>query len=380
MHSKFPEIESPLGLSARRARDIVASYGWSSTSYQILNPGIHRWFSRKHQAVVGYARRGDVLLVAGEPVCEGKALAAVCQEFEAFASRHGCTTCYVCAEERLRGLFERSPRHATVALGAQPVWHPGRWPEIIRSRASLRAQLRLVRNKGVVVESMATESAIADLHLRGILRSWLDRHHLPPLEFLAGRNVLEGVLTDRVILQARWRGAPVGFLVASPIQNRNGYLIELVARSSAAPNGTSELLIDSAMRGFADRGCEHVTLGLVALAHAADAVIRKNPVWLRALMYFARAHANRLYNFRGLEHFRAKMAPSRWEMIYAISSEPRFTARILYAMGSAFSGTPPWAAVASGMRKFASGECRNVIRRLSPSFALPHSTVCHRFE
>ena len=55
-------------------------------------------------------------------------------------------------------------------------------------------------------------------------------------------------------------------------------------------------------------------------------------------MYFARAHANRFYNFWGLEQFRVKMSPKGWEPIYAISNEPRFAASTLYESVPCFRG------------------------------------------
>jgi phosphatidylglycerol lysyltransferase len=142
--------------------------------------------------------------------------------------------------------------------------------------------------------------------------------------------------------------------------------VELLARSSAAPNGSSELLIDAAMRQFEADRCHWVTLGLVALAHAADEQIRTNPEWLRLLMYFARAHANRFYNFRGLEHFRVKMAPHQWETVYAISNERKFSIHTMYALGGAFSGVAPWAAVALGVGKAVRDESRALFHRGSP--------------
>jgi phosphatidylglycerol lysyltransferase len=214
----------------------------------------------------------------------------------------------------------------------------------------------------VVVEAIGSEGAGANPELRAVLRQWIKGRRLPPLHFLTEPNVLDGLLTDRVILLARRKGTPVAFLVASPVSARKGYMVELLARSAAAPNGSSELLIDAAMRRFAEQGCEYVTLGLVALAHAADEEIRGNPVWMRMMMYFARAHANRFYNFRGLERFRVKMAPERWETVYAISNEPRFSIRSFYAMGGAFSGIPPWAAIAIGFAKAVGAEFRAVRR------------------
>jgi phosphatidylglycerol lysyltransferase len=343
------------------AREIVLAHGWNSTSYQILNPGIQHWFSPDHRAVTGYTRRGNVLLVAGGPICDLESLAAVCDQFEAFARRQGRRVCYVCAEERLRALFAQSLHHSTIALGAQPAWNPRVWTEIVRNRSSLRAQLNRAKNKGVEVEAVGIERAAKDPDLHHVLQQWLSGRSLPPLHFLTEPNVLDGVLTDRIILLARRRGTPVAFLVASPARARKGYLVELVARSAAAPNGTSELLIDAAMRRLADEGCEYVTLGLVALAHAADEEMRGNPAWMRVMMYFARAHANRFYNFRGLERFRVKMAPERWETIYAISNEPQFSVPSLYAMGGAFSGIPPWAAIAIGAAKAVGAEFRALL-------------------
>jgi phosphatidylglycerol lysyltransferase len=291
------------------------------------------------------------MLVAGGPVCETSALAAVCDELESFARGQRRRVCYVCAEERLRTLFASSPRHAIAALGAQPVWNPRLWPAVVDRRRSLRAQLHRAINKGVRIESQDAGTASVDTDLRRVLREWVEGRRLPPLHFLVEPEILDGVLQDRALMVARRDDRAVAFLVASPVHARSGYLIELLARSSAAPNGTSELLIDSAMRRFAREGCQFVTLGLVALAHAADEQIRRNPHWMRMMMYFARAHANRFYNFLGLEHFRAKMLPDQWQTVYAISNERRFSPGTLYAIGGAFSGIPPWAAIAIGVGK-----------------------------
>jgi phosphatidylglycerol lysyltransferase len=349
------------------ARELIVGHGWNATCYQILNPGMRHWFSPARDAVAGYTRRGNVLLAAGAPVCRQDLLEEVCGQFEAFARDQGCRVCYVCAEERLRRLFADSPRHAAIALGAQPAWSPAGWPEIVRNRSSIRAQLHRAFNKSVEAVEVEPEDAAADPDLRRVLDEWVRSRRLPPLHFLVEPDVLDGVLADRIVLVARRGGTAVAFLVASPVAARKGYLVELLARSVDAPNGTSEVLIDAAMRRFARDGCAYVTLGLVALSHAADEQIRANPRWAQMLMYFARAHANRFYNFRGLEHFRVKMAPERWEPVYAISNEPRFTLSTLYAMGSAFSGMPPWAAIAIGLAKAAGDECGSAagyLRRL----------------
>ncbi len=192
-------------MSLALASELVLAYGWNSTSCQILNPGIDHWFSDKVRAVVGYTRRHSLLVVAGAPVCALPVLAEACAEFEAFAGAQGCRVCYVCAEERLHGLFAASPNHAAIAIGAQPVWDPRSWRQTVRARASLRAQLNRSRNKGVVIEPVAPAEA-ASPELRQVLREWLNARQLPPLHFLVEPNVLDGVVQDRIVIAARREG------------------------------------------------------------------------------------------------------------------------------------------------------------------------------
>jgi phosphatidylglycerol lysyltransferase len=170
--------------------------------------------------------------------------------------------------------------------------------------------------------------------------------------------VLSGVVDDRILLLARRGNRIVAFLVASPVAARNGFLIEELARSPRAPNGTSELLIDAAMNRFAQAGSTYATMGLVALARGTT---DENPLWLRGLMHIARAHANRFYNFRGLERFRTKMHPAGWEKLYAIANERRFSPQALYAMGGAFSGISPLRAIGLAVLKGAREELRSLV-------------------
>ena len=195
--------------------------------------------------------------------------------------------------------------------------------------------------------------------------AWLHTRCLPSLRFLADSDVLAGIDTDRVALVARQGDTAVAYLIASPIALRNGYLIEQVVRAPRSPNGTSELLIDAAMRHFAAAGRTYCTLGLVALARMATPMLRQNPSWLRGLMHLARRHANALYGFRGLDSFRTKMAPNRWDSISAIANEPALSFRTLLAVGEAFFGMPPWCAIGIGLVRAAARQLRQAAPRIA---------------
>jgi phosphatidylglycerol lysyltransferase len=350
-------------MSHPNARELVMTYGWNTTAYQILNPGLQHWYAPNEPAVVAYTRRQNVLLVAGAPVCAADALGSVAAAFEQFARDQGCRVCYVCAAERMREVAAGSREHSTIAIGAQPVWNPQGWAHVIESRRALRAQLARARNKGVTIESIPCAQGRDNPELDRVLDEWLRSRGLPPLHFLVEPRTLNGAVADRVLMVARRAGSAVAFLVASPVVARNGFLIEQVARSPRAPNGVSELLIDDVMRRFAEDGRVYVTLGLVALSNQATGASATNPWWLRLMMTFARAHANRFYNFRGLEHFRTKMSPAYWETIYAISNERSFSLRTLYAIGEAFSGISPWRALGLGLLRALGQEARRLRRR-----------------
>lgn len=362
-----PRAAAP-GLTAsplERARALVLRHGWNATAYQILNPGISLWFSTAGDAVAGFVRRGSVRVVAGAPVCAAERLADVARELEADTARVGARVCYFGAEARLESLRRGDARCSSVSLGAQPVWHPPRWQAAVDGHASLRAQLSRARNKGVRVEEWARGRATASPELRRLLGEWLETRGLPPLHFLVEPQTLTRLFDRRVFVAARG-GAPVAFLVASPVPCRDGWLVEQAVRGRAAPNGTMELLIDAAVRTLAADGAAYVTLGLSPLsrrAPAADAAGRREPLWLRLVLRWARAHGRRFYDFDGLDAFKAKFRPERWEPVYAIANEPRFSPSTLHAVAAAFGGGSPAALVLRGAGRALRSEARRLRAR-----------------
>lgn len=351
-----------------RTRELVLAWGEDATSYQILNPGIRRWFSRAGDAVAGYVEASGFRVVAGSPLAPPGRLPEVVAELEDDTAARGGKTCYFGAEERLakvlasRGPFDR------LLLGAQPVWDPWGWPEIVRTKASLRAQLHRARNKGVTVERWPAERSAGHPELARCLDEWLATRGLPPLHFLVEPETLDR-LDDRRVFVARRAGdgddgdgddggQVVAFLVASPVPARGGWLVEQIVRGRGAPNGTSELLVDAAFRDLAALGSRWVTLGLAPLSVRArfeSGACREggSPPRLHPLMRFVlgwmRAHARRFYDFDGLDAFKAKLQPHGWEPVWAITSEERVSLRTLYAIAGAFTGTAPVVFVARAL-------------------------------
>lgn len=347
----------------QRARELVFRYGWNSITYQILNPGITHWFSTDGDAVVGYVVAGRCRVVAGSPTSAGEQLLSVSLAFEDDARQHGQRVCYFGAQDRLAdALSDHGPR-ASLQLGAQPFWHPGDWPAIIAGKASLRAQLARARNKRTNVTRWAPEQAQQHPALRACLDAWLDKRGLPPLHFLVETETLAH-LADRRVYVAERAGQVVGFLIATPVPLRNGWLIEQIVRGTGAANGTNELLLDAAMRDLAALGADYVTLGLSPLSRHGPDDEDQQRLTIRLLLQLMRIHARRFYNFDGLDRFKAKFQPLGWEPVYALSAERRTSLRTLYGIAGAFAGASPLVFLPYAMLRAAAQEGRWAAERL----------------
>lgn len=345
------------------ARELVMRYGWNATAYQVLNPELTLWFSRDEEACVGYVRHNGVRVVAGAPVCTEARLPETTWQFECDAQQDGETVCYFGAAARLHGVLSSLPGHCTVLVGEQPYWNPAGWQTILEQHRSLRTQLRRAQNKGVRVTEWPVARAIQSVELRDCFAEWHSRHSAFALGFLT-EPVPPSRLGDRRVFVAEQNRKAVGFLLATPIPDRDGWLVEQIVRRRDAPNGSAELMIDCAMPTLAGDGASYVTLGLAPLSNRTGSA-RTRLLWLRLLLAWARAHGTRFYNFEGLDYFKAKFRPDSWEPIYAISNERRFSPRTLYAVAAAFTGGAPIKAISGVLAGAVTTEVRGALHRRS---------------
>ncbi len=351
-------MTSPDRENYEQARDLVMKYGWNSTCFQIVNPGMEYWFAPDANSVVGYVSSGKVRVVAGAPVCPFKDLKSVTTQFEADAAADGKRVCYFGAEGRLDALFRNKPDHSFVLLGAQPVWRPDEWPNVVARYSSLRAQINRARNKGVTVTEWTVAKARNNHELRNCLNAWLGSKGLPPLHFVIEPETLDR-LENRRIFVAEAKGEVVAFLVLSPIPERFGWLTEQFPHRPGAPNGCVELMMDTAIRALAEDQFEYITLGLSPLSRRAKIDPFDNPVWLKILLAWMRKHGQRFYNFDGLDSFKSKLMPEYWEPVYAIANEPKFSGSTMWSIARAFTENRPFSVVGQGLVKALGSEMHN---------------------
>jgi phosphatidylglycerol lysyltransferase len=262
---------------------------------------LHREFSYwfTEDGCVAYAECAGAWVGAGAPITAPGRLAQVARAFVAAAAARGKRASFFAVEPR----FLRATAMPSMLLGEQPVYDPRAWPTHLARSSSLREQLRRARAKGVVITEGATEAdseAIERVH-----GAWLARHPLPGLGFLTGLDPFTASGQRRYFVARSRDQRMLGFAALSPVYARNGYLFEHLVRVADAPNGTVELLVDSAMRDLEARGVTWATLGLAPLAGDVAVPLK----WVRRW-------AGPLYNFEGLRNFKAKLGPVAWDPVY----------------------------------------------------------------
>jgi len=306
---------------------LVRRFGWNATSFQVLEPG-YRYFFADADACVAYVDTGRAWVAAGAPLAAKARFAEVAAAFCGAARAAGRRACFFATEDRFT---TRVPLRALL-VGEQPVWEPAFWDAVLRESPSLREQLRRARAKGVRVRAIEIEAhppgaARAPLHdaMANVIMRWEKTRELAPLGFLARVDPL-ALLPDRRLFVAERAGAPVGLLAVAPIYGRNGWLVQNLLRGPDAPNGTSEVLFDFAMREARACGCALVTLGLAPLAGRVPPPLR-----------LARRAGSSLYDFEGLHAFKAKLRPSRWDAAYLSFPEETAAARAILDVLAAFA-------------------------------------------
>lgn len=308
-----------------RALAILRRHGRDATSFQLLESGYAYFFAG--EGFVAYVDTGSAWVAGGGPVGPASEIVAIARAFASAAEGAKRRVSFFAVGEG----FARATGFSCVRIGAQPFWRPERWESVVAASASLRYQVKRARKKGVVVRRVEATELAHGTEVRGqvdaLLARWSEARSLAPMGFLVK---LEPFVepSEHVYLIAEKDARVVGLLSAVPIYATNGWLVEDLLRDRTAPNGTIELLVDHAMRGFAERTSGPVTLGLAPLAGDVPAGLR-----------IVRCATRWLFDFRGLYAFKRKLRPAHWEPI-DVAATP---------------STSTWRAVFDGLAAFAQG-------------------------
>lgn len=299
-----PDREGPLP----EVGDLVERFATAAASNQILHPGYLLWWAPDRNACVAYVDTGKAWVTAGEPLAPRNQHAQVAEQFRRAAHLARRRVVFFAVEQPWFESTSPFSPWVRVPIGRQPILLPQMWPTTLRQVRSLREQLRRARSHGVVV-TRATGDELKSSQLRTELATLVDRWRatkaMPPMGFLVQLHSPWRDSPQQRLWLARREGQCIGFALTLALPARRGVLLEHLIRAPSAPNGTTELLVHSVLDEARALGTEQVTLGLAPLAGTVGPALQ----WIRQ-------RSSALYDFVGLERYKAKFRPQRWDNVF----------------------------------------------------------------
>jgi len=282
--------------------EALKQFGSDAVSFQSAKVGVRWW--RDGDARVAYVETGHSWIAIGTPLTSVESRPAAVQRFIQAARERGFRPVFFGVED-----LEPFAGCRSLVLGQQSVLKVSEWDATLRRTPTLRKQVRRPVAKGVTVRQVDPSELAEGMPLRSEVErlrgEWLACRPMEPMGFLVSVEPFH-VPAEHLYFVAEHKGKAVQFLSAVPIYGRNGWLMEDMLRSAAAPNGTTELVIDAIMHKLS--GAPYwLTPGLTPLAGGI-------PWWLE----FTRRMMVPLYDFSGLRRFRSRLHPASWRPIWMV--------------------------------------------------------------
>ncbi len=328
-HSPEPDAERG------RALELLKRHGRGATSFQILERGNQYAFGEDW--VIAFVEVAGRRVVAGAPICAPERLAEVVQRFSEAGPPvvfFGVGADFV---EALRGA---GVAHEALKIAEQADFDAQAHTLEGAARRSLRAQVQRARNKGVRIRRIGPEEierAPGSLRaeIEQVLDQWLASRRMSVMRFMVDLEPFTFPHSRRYYV-AELGSRPVGFLAAIPVYARKGWFLEDVIRVPDAPNGTAELLIQTALEDAKDRGETYVTLGMAPLS-GVETGPGPHP-WIRKGLKLFYQHSGPLYAFDGVRAFKHRFRPQAWTEQFLVSTPGGIGARSFHAVLRAFAG------------------------------------------
>ncbi|MBI5835698.1 MAG: DUF2156 domain-containing protein [Candidatus Eisenbacteria bacterium] len=201
-----------------RVEPVLRGMGRSSTSYFALEGDMRYHFLRSVPGVVAFTWRSGAALVAGEPLCEERHLAAAATEFDAHCQEHGWTPAfYQVGLEARTGLL--SAGFSWLKIGEEAWFDLGSYSLDGPRRARLRHGVKRAEREGVtVVEHVPglPGGAEREVRMEELSGRWLRLHGGREMGYLLGGLSLRAP-RDRRYFVAETRGRVAGLVTFVPV-------------------------------------------------------------------------------------------------------------------------------------------------------------------
>lgn len=309
--------------------DLVRRWG-NATSDAVLDPSSQIFFSPKRDGLIAYRLESDCAVVFGDPVCAPEEQCSLAKAFYHFCLEQNWKIIFIAASEQFAKWAREHICKVLLRFGDESVMDPHDDP---RERTGTNASLVRRKSKQPIKEGAtineylsgsdpSLEAAIeevGDLWLKNRKGPQVHISHVHLFDNRVGKRWFYVTLRDEV----------VGVVVLNQLQAKQGWLLNHLMITPAAPNGTPELLVVTALETLAKEGCHYVTFGSVPARHLTE--VDGFGIVYALMARLAFSIANRILNLEGRRTFWEKFHPQN-KGTYLLFSHARVGLQELLAL------------------------------------------------
>lgn len=293
--------------------DFLRRFGRNTNSFLLAYGGFDWFRSDDPPGLVAYVRSGRTFVIGGDPLCAPADTETVLNAFARRVSGRGRVALVLTSRWLVPNLSALG--FGTVCVGSDPFFDLRKWAPRGDAGKPIRAAVNRATRLGAEVTSYRPDQG-RDLRIEGEMRtcldSWLATRQGVEMRFFSAVRPMDRVEEKRFF--CAWQDGHVSaFVACSPLYARGAWLVEDIVRRPDAVTGATEWLIRTAFESLAASGVAEATLGLSPLDDASDGDGRAGR---RRTLRIVAAGLRPFYNFRGMQHYKSKFVPTRWEPVY----------------------------------------------------------------
>ena len=220
------------------------------------------------------------------------------------------------ASEALSNLTIRQLAHIRIPIGFQTILDPVDWERNKSTHGPIRYQIGRSARKNIKIRPARSFDFP---EIQRCLVEWRASKSPFKLYFMTDPDIAFHP-DHRIVWLAEQNGQLQGYLIASPIPQKKGWLLEQWVRKPTAPNGVIEQLVDHAITQLGMEGARYITMGLCPLTPSPLLPLSATERGLFAMGRFATSWFYKSYS---LTRFKLKFGFPIHEPIYASFSRAR---------------------------------------------------------
>ena len=300
-----------------------------STSDAILEPAVKIFSIPKIMGFIGYRLIYDCAIVFGDPLCAPTDVAILTNAFHQFMDKQSIRIIYLIVSQSFAKWAINTVCGALLEFGQELTLNPMNDPSKMSGEFGrlVRKKIKHAAREGIIVYEYIQEDAKLEQSIEEISKKWLNKRtghqfHICNISLFndrAGKRWFYAKNQDKIM----------GIVILNQFKAKNGWFLNNLMVIPDAPNGTSEILVISALETLAKENCTFVTFGMVTNPEFGEIMgLNKISAWI---VRMALKLAYKVGHLEGQNIFWSKFNPQR-EPGYILFSRKTFGIRELMAI------------------------------------------------